>query len=105
MASLPFLAIASHSLAESPSGEVKAEDLCSKSVLVFQVAEVSNAALEAATTVQAAQETSWGPAGATGGERSPTAPESFITDKLEALLTPALKVSSQTPPLQQRTGL
>lgn len=58
---------------------------------ISKVREASSAALEAATTVQAAGETTRAPAGAAGEPGLPAALDSSITDRLEAVLTPTLQ--------------
>ncbi|KAG0714924.1 hypothetical protein GWK47_013138 [Chionoecetes opilio] len=54
--------------------------------------EVSQAALEAAATVQAAQQTAGVGGGAAGDASLPAAAASSIRDRVEALMSPPLKV-------------
>ncbi|KAG0722179.1 hypothetical protein GWK47_044989 [Chionoecetes opilio] len=66
-------------------------DLCPEPVLVFQATEVLQAALEAAATVQAAQQTAGVGGGAAGDTSLPAAAASSIRDRVDALMT-SLKV-------------
>ena len=59
--------------------------------------EASSVALEAATCVQAAQETAGNSACPAGDSDQPTAPASYIMDRLKSLVAPYFKMKEVTP--------